>query len=223
MARQQPGLRLPGPGDVHRVPSTSRRRRLWRACGRTYPQPWFFSSRDTARDPGRFDLRSDDGGTCYWAVSAAAAVIEAVADPDAPEPPLLTLAGLANLSVWSAAHVPAARRRRLADTTVAALPALTGELATIVPYDIPWAWADAFHADGRTGICYRGRFSHDDSLALFGPAGIPPDLPGTARHPASDFYDALPIGFRQGVGTVGDFGTLPRGAPPGSPSVAPGA
>lgn len=207
-ARPRPGLRAPATGDVGRVPSTSRRRPLWRACDRRHEQPWWFSTRTSANDPGRFDLRSPRG-TCYWALSAPAAVIEVTSDPDQLDPPVLTLAALERLAVWQALDVPAARSK-LADITRAAVPGLTAELSTIVPYDIPWAWADALHADGRHGLLYVARFALEESVALFGAAGAPCSVPPASRSVGLDHYEELPSGFRAGIGSVGDLASLPR-------------
>lgn len=213
MARQATGLRRPGEHDAGSVPSTSRRRSLWRACDRAHPQPWFFSARDTTVDPGRFDL-AEPAGTSYWALTPGGAIIETTADPDALDPPAIVLTDLARLTVWEGRRIPRARQRRLADLTVASLPHLTAEIATVVPYAIPWAWADAFHADGRTGICYRGRFSNDDAVALFGRSGVPLDAPQAVPTPATDHYDALPDGFKTHAGPTGGLATFRRGAPP---------
>lgn len=213
MPRQSSGLRPPRPGDAVDVPSTSRRRPLWRASATTHDQPWFFSSRDTADDPGRFDLESPHG-TCYWAMSAAAAIIEFTADPDALEPPALVADDFNNVAVWVAADVPAARSPRLADTTVASVPTLNGEIATIVPFDLPWQWADDFHADGRTGILYRGRFASDDAVALFGPAGAPDNAPAATRGAATDHIGDLPLAFTTHISTVGSIADFDLGPAP---------
>lgn len=212
MARQRPGLRPPVPGDGAKVPTTGRRRPLWRACSATHPQPWWFSSRDQATDPGRFDLVRP-GGTCYWALSAAGAVLEATADPDQLDPPVMTIHALAQLKVWRAGSVRMARSG-LADTTRPSVPRLTGELGTIVPYDLPWQWADEFAHHERSGIVYRARFSLDESVALFGPSGIPPDPPAADRGPATAIVAQLPPAFRAGIGTVGALDALPRATAP---------
>ncbi|CAN5411287.1 hypothetical protein BH23ACT9_BH23ACT9_28440 [soil metagenome] len=193
--------------------TSGRRRPLWRASASEYARPWFYSSRDTAADPGRFDLASPHG-TCYWAVSAAAAVIEFTADPDALDPPALVAADLHDVALWVAHEVPAARSPRLADTTVASIQTLNGEIATIVPYDLPWQWADAFHADGRTGIVYRGRFASDDAVALFGLTGIPDDPPTAIRHAATDHIDELPPAFTAHIGSVGSITDYETAPPP---------
>lgn len=212
MSRQKRGLRAPGPGDAGKVPSTWRRRPLYRAVADTHIQPWWYSTRTGNPDPGRFDLESPRG-TCYWALSPASAIIEKTTDPDQGDQPVLTLGALRRLRVWKAVDVPPARSK-LADTTRPSVPRLTAEISTIVPFDVPWAWADAFHADGRNGILYRARFAMDESVALFGDAGVPDEAPDAMPLSAVSFIDTLPLGFRAGLGTVGDLDTLERAPSP---------
>lgn len=212
MARQRPALQPPRPGDVTRVPSTGRRRPLWRACARHHPRPWWFSTRTDNLAAGRFDLESPRG-TCYWALSPAAAIIEATSDPDQAVLPVVTLGALARLSLWHAVDVARARSR-LADTTRPSVPTLTAEIATIVPYTLPWVWADAFDADGRHGVLYRARFAIEESVALFGPMGTADDMPAARRTSALEHIDELPPGYRVGLGTVGRLDELPRGPAP---------
>lgn len=212
MAGQHSGLRPPQPGDAAHAPDTGRSGPLSRVCDTSRPQPWFFSSRDTAADPGRFDLTSADGGTCYWAAAEAAALLEATGDLDALDPPVIAAGDLANLTVWTAT-IPAASAL-LADTTVASHRRLTTEISTTTPYDVPWAWADAFHHEGRTGICYVGRFAHDDCVAVFGPHGVPDNPPAATATPAIDFYDHLPAGFTAGIDAIGRLNDYTVGQPP---------
>jgi hypothetical protein len=211
VARQRQGLRPPAPGQPAAVPTTSRRRPLYRVCRRQHTHPWWYSARDVG-EPGRFDLPLPDG-TCYWALSAATAILEVVTDPDQPDPPVITIAALEALNVWMAADVPAARGR-LADTTVTSVPGLTTELATIVPYDLPWAWADGFHAAGRRGILYRARFGMGDAVALFGPAGAPDPAPAAVATHAPSHLAELPPAFLAGLGSVGTLDRLARAPAP---------
>jgi hypothetical protein len=150
----------------------------------------WYATRTDGPHPGRFDL-ADPDGTCYWAMTPATALLEVPADPQQLDPPVLSVAALQPLSAWRADTVPASRSK-LADTTVASVPGLTAELATIVPYDLAWQWADALHAEGRSGIVYRSRFGQDDAVALFGPAGIPPHTPEATRQPALAHGGELP-------------------------------
>ena len=212
VSRQRPGLRPPRPGDAGRVPTTSRRRPLFRCGAAHHRQPWWFSTRTDNPHPGRFDL-SWPNGTCYWALSPATAIIERTTDPDQVDEPVLSLDALAGLTVWEASEVPAARSR-LADTTRPSVPTLTGEIATVVPYTLAWAWADAFHAEGRSGVLYVARFAMDESVALFGEAGAPAASPTSEPTPAMAHLDALPDGFRAGLGTVGDLDALDRAPAP---------
>lgn len=209
MSRQQPGLRDPNPEYIDQVPATRRLRPLWRACSRERPSPWWFSTRDDNPHLGRFDL--DDGrGTSYWALDATGAILEATADPDQQDPPVISLAALTALAVWEAGTVPAARSR-LADTTKPSIPGLTGELTTTCNYAATWPWADAFDHTGYTGILYRTRFALGEAVAIFGPAGLAPDPPDAHKHRALDHVGDLPPRM---VATVGDLATLEAAPPP---------
>lgn len=146
-------------------------------------------------------------------MTPAAAIIEATADPDQEERPVLTTGALIELSVWRAVNVRQARSK-LADTTRASVPALTAELGTTVPYTLSWAWADAFDAHGRNGIVYVARFAVDESVALFALAGVPDKPSPMLRTAAIEHFDDLPAGFRAGVGTVGNLDELPRASAP---------
>ncbi len=163
-------------------------------------------------EPGRFDLRRPQG-TSYWALSAATAILEVVTDPDQTEPPLLTFAALEALNVWIAHDVPAARGR-LADTTVPSVPGLTAELATVVPYDLSWAWADGFDAAGRRGIVYGARFGMGEAVALFGSAGVPDRAPAAVATHAPSHLAELPPTFLTGLGSVGTLDQLERAPAP---------
>lgn len=211
--RQQRGLRAPRPGDGSKVRTTHRRRTLYRAVASHDTSPWWYSSRDTAENPGRFDLTTPDG-TCYWAVSIGGAILEAITDPEQEDPPLISLGGLRRMSVWQADQVAAARRT-LADATVASLPGLTGEIGTYVPYEVTWQWADTFHAAGLHGIVYRGRFAQDDCLALFGAAGLHPHPEAiVSRRPATGLTDHLPAAYLGNVASVGNLDELDAAPPP---------
>lgn len=212
MSRQRVGLRAPRPGDAAAVPQTSRRRPLYRCCATRHTQPWWFSTRSDNPAPGRFDLNAPEG-TCYLALSPAAAIVERTTDPDQLQDPVLSLEALAALTVWEAPDVPAARSK-LADTTRPSVPTLTAEVATIVPCTLSWAWADAFAAAGRSGVLYVARFAMDESVALFAAAGIPVPAPAATPNPALAHVGELPDGFRAGLGTVGDLATLDKAPAP---------
>lgn len=94
------------------------------------------------------------------------------------------------ITVWSG-RVSAAVN--LADVTVASVPELTAEIATIDDYRLPWQWADALHGDGRGGIVYRGRFAQSECVALFGPASVPTAVPAsTALRPSPPSRTSAP-------------------------------
>lgn len=145
--------------------------RLTRVCRRGRGTWWF--SNDGS---GRFDLAAPEG-TCYLATDAYAALREAsrggpvsavwVRDRELREVP---------------APDPAAR---LAATTRrgAGHFGMTGELATLVPYQLPRRWAVAFRRAGFAGI--RHELRHDprarpSGVSLFGPAGEGPWTAGTS-------------------------------------------
>lgn len=77
-------------------------------------------------------------------------------------------------------------RARLAATTrkAAGKYGVATELATIIPYDLPLRWAQAFRAAGFDGI--RHELRHDQrarpaGVSLFGPAGRSRDPDGQRR------------------------------------------
>ena len=152
-------------------------------------------------------------GTSYWALSASAAIIEATYDPDQIDPPVLTVAALERLRVWQAVDVAIARSK-LADATRASVPSLTGEIGTVVPYTVPWGWADAFDREGRHGIVFRSRLALDECVALFGPAGMPVETPPATVGSAIGHYDELPAGFKAAISTVGELDQIERGRQP---------
>lgn len=205
MSRQHVGLRSPTPRSVRRVPVVSHHdTTLHRVVHRDHPQPWHFATRDLAVGRGgRFDLPAP-AGTCYLATTAATALLERLADPAAAGPPYASLRSLRELTVWSGA-VPSADD--LADATTASVPELTGELATITPYDLCWQWADAFAAAGRGGLLYRGRFGRGEAIALFDARGGTPADATDPRHrgtltatPAVTLRDELPAPLRAHLG-----------------------
>lgn len=138
--------------------------RLLRVC-RSGRATWWFSS-DVS---GRFDLVPPEG-TYYLATDTYAAVREASRlDPVTP--------------AWVHARelrvvAPPDPQGRLAATTrrAAGRFGLTGELSTLLPYDLPRRWAAAFRSHGSAGI--RHELRHDPrarpgGVALFGSAGAP--------------------------------------------------
>jgi hypothetical protein len=131
--------------------------------------PWWFGSRTANPDPGRFDLEAPHG-TCYFADDPVGALIEKLAEPDDVSP-VVTVETVHRLHVHSGRlRHPAA----VADATDRR-SRLPKELGTVTPYTLPWAWADALHADGRAGIVAWLRLDPAASrgIAVFGPAGVP--------------------------------------------------
>lgn len=129
--------------------------------------PWWFSSSGV----GRFDLVPPNG-TCYLADTAVATVRERVG-PDLAAGGAIAASLLAGRRVSALVlpmDVPAAN---LDSNHAADRYAVTGELATMIPYEVPRAWARALHDAGLAGITSRLRFSPGRSrgLALFGAAG----------------------------------------------------
>lgn len=208
MTRQQSGLRAPGKDSAQDVPIARRDDVvLFRTVDRRHPQPWYFTSRDAdhPNGAGRFDL-APPAGTCYLSATAASALLEVLSDPEADGPPVTSFRTLSSLTVW-AGEVSSARD--LANTVVASAPGLTLELSTVTPYELPHAWADAFHADGRGGLVYRCRFGMAEGVALFSEiAGPPkPNDPEDPRHrgkmqpiAATEILAELPPAFRRNVG-----------------------
>lgn len=210
MTRQQPGLRAPA--DVTLVPDADLAPPLWRAVANRHPHPWWYASRDRTADPGRFDLRHPHG-TCYWAGAPETAIIEATVDPDQTDPPVITIAALQQLNVWRCDDQHVADGR-LADVTIASVPELTAEISTIVPYTLPWQWADALHADARAGIAYTARLGMGSAIARFGEHGAPADPLDSHASPGTTHIADLPDGYRVGISTPGTLASFPRATPP---------
>jgi hypothetical protein len=127
--------------------------------------PWRFSS--VPPGASRFDLKEPEG-TCYWSDRRYGSWVEvwrgaAVVDR----------ADVTRRALFSATPP----KLRLANTLSLAAHRFggTGELSTLVPYDLPQAWAQALRShgfDGLVGLC-----RHDPSLtarnfAVFGPGGV---------------------------------------------------
>lgn len=210
--RQHPGLRPPELGDGNAVP---RIRALgpWHRCvDRRHPQPWWFSTRTANNEAGRFDLEHPNG-SCYLAASPVAAIVERIAEPDAEVPIRPTVGELEALSVWTG---PLDGPPNVADTRVLSVPSLTGEIDTITPYGIPWAWADEFDACGAGGLLYRARFGRATALALFGPASSAEQAPTSAGQLADasalDFLTELPAALQPSA--VGDRREFTDAPPP---------
>jgi hypothetical protein len=143
--------------------------RLVRVCHRGRGTWW-----SSSNGSGRFDLAAPHG-TCYLATDPIGALREAsrggpVSNTWVAERELRTV-------------TPPDPTGRLAATThqAAARYGLTTELVTIVPYDLPRRWAQAFHRTGLAGI--RHELRHDPrarptGVSLFGPAAPGPHPDG---------------------------------------------
>lgn len=134
-------------------------------CTRTTNGPWWFSS----SGGGRFDLRPPRG-TCYLATDAIAAVREALGPTDGSR--LVTHQWFEDRSVR---QLRLSRPTRVAHTyaETASSHGVTLEINTIVPYDIPQAWAAALDQAGHGGVAYLLRHSAAPwrGVALFGSSG----------------------------------------------------
>jgi len=168
VTRQQPSLRVPLHNEELQGFPTFRlekKRVLWRMV-RDGHGPWWFGSLLS----GRFDLPAPHGA-CYLASDDLGATLERLG-PD------LLPGGLAHRSLFrnrhlKKLHVP--RLHKLANCLVLrAIKWVTAEISTLTPYDIPQAWAVAWHRAGLHGVRYSARHATSYriwSLALFGPAG----------------------------------------------------
>lgn len=133
--------------------------------------PWWFGSSLA----NRFDL-PEPRGTCYLAEDDLGALLE-VLGPDLVEGAIsVRFVRERRLYVL---RLP--RTRRMADLTSrrAARFGVTAEIGTVVPHDLPRAWAVALDGAGFEGLLYHLR--HDPAAsrgtALFGPRGERPDWP----------------------------------------------
>lgn len=134
--------------------------------------PWWFDS----SPEGGFNL-ARPRGTCYLSGSRAGALHERIG-PDLADHGLVPRSVLAD-RVISTLRLPApVRAANVSSNRASTAFAVTAELATMTPYDVPRAWAAALHAAGFDAVVCRLRFSAgaSDGIALFGPAG-PTDWP----------------------------------------------
>jgi hypothetical protein len=174
-AQQGPPSELGG-FPAYRLPATAT---LYRAHLATNG-PWWFSS-----EGGRFDLERPRG-TCYLATSAIAALRERLGPVLARRTTLpasaLDAVVVSRLQVAEHQHAGGVRLANLRSSR-AALFAVTRELESMTPYDVPRSWARAFDAVRFDGIRYGPRFSPGGASAvgLFGPAGEDHDRPVDPR------------------------------------------
>jgi hypothetical protein len=176
VTRNRESVTLPWPPDdparLREFPthSLSPDREIFRVALIGYGPWWFGSSMK-----GRFDLPEPDG-TCYLAANDLAAWMEVIG-PEAQD--RIVSAELLRARRLVRVHVP--RETVLSDSTArqAGGFSITLELSTIVPYDLPQAWAARLRAAGSAGIVYwlRHDNSRTEGFALFGPHGERTDWP----------------------------------------------
>lgn len=151
---------------------------------------WHFTSA-AAPPVGRFDL-SSPRGTCYFASTPLAAVLELVG-PDHAKKGWVP-SGLMNGRVVSQIPAPG-DECRLADmvNSHALKFGVTNEVTTTTRYEATGAWARQLDHAGYVGIRYRPRFTPGDALAfaLFGEAGAPDTSPSADLSPV-EVSDVVP-------------------------------
>jgi hypothetical protein len=134
--------------------------------------PWWFGSDGS----GRFDLGAPRG-TCYVAESAVVAVRERIGIVLGTKRriPSAALDGVVVSRLGLVEPVAVANLR----SARAAAFGVLNELASMVPYDVPQAWARALDAAGYDGVRYPARFStgRAGAVAVFGPSGDRPSWP----------------------------------------------
>lgn len=137
---------------------------LFRVARKGYDPWWFSSSLE-----GRFDLH-EPYGTCYLAAEEMGALLELIG-PDL-ESGAVSADFFRERRLWEL-RVP--RKVRLADTTSrkASGFGVTAEIGSIVPYELPQAWAARLRAAAFGGLLYWLRHdpSRTEGYALFGPRG----------------------------------------------------
>jgi hypothetical protein len=88
---------------------------------------------------------------------------------------------------------------------------VTNELSTMVPYEIPQAWAEKFDNVGLEGIRYRTRFdtgAAPKGLAQFGPKGTGTTAPGRGRRIDASLRQSLEVQCGVKVLPAPSFGEL---------------
>lgn len=189
--RATTALRHPTTATVARIPDVAVDTVVYRAQW-TERAPWWFSTRTGNGNAGRFDLTAPHG-TCSFAVDPVGALLEKLTDPEQADP-LVPREDLERLLVWHGTLPPP--WDLVADTTDRA-SRVTKELGTITPYDLPWAWADALHSDGRAGLRHWLRLAPEAGrgLALFSDAGAPATPPPLEHGVATAYLDDLRASF----------------------------
>lgn len=179
LARDVPTLDPPpdNPEDLRDFPADELPpdRPFFRVSRRDY-SPWWFGSALF----GRFDLAHPQG-TCYLAEDEIGALLEAIGAErrgGALSTCFLAARRLYRLRLPRGHYTADCTSRR------AVRFGITAELGTIVPYDLPQAWAARLYEGGFEGMVYRLR--HDPlgtrAVALFGCAGERTDWPIDEDH-----------------------------------------
>lgn len=132
--------------------------------------PWWFCTCGECR----FDLSVDDPsgwGTLYAGTDPVTGVIEMIG-PELDQRPI-TRTFLSTRTIWTLGYDQVMMIADLHHPSAFGF-GVTNELTSMVPYDIPQAWAAALAARGLDGIRYRTRFSTGSAatgLAIFDEAG----------------------------------------------------
>lgn len=162
--------------------------------------------------PGRsrFDI-DQPRGTCYWSDRRYGCWVEVWRGTR-----VVDRADVTRRDLFTAPP-PALR---LANTLARAARrfGVTGELSTLIPYDVPQAWARAVHAAGFAGLV--GLCRHDLSLAarsvaVFGPARIVARRTGWTTRRSAILADA------QLAAQLAELGVQVAAVPYAVPVVAP--
>ncbi len=137
--------------------------------------PWRFSS--VPPGASRFDLTAPEG-TCYWSDRRYGSWVEVWRGTGVVDRSDVTRRAL---------FTATPPKLLLADTLAVAAHSFggTGELSTLIPYDLPQAWAQALRGNGFSGLV--GLCRHDPSLtarnvAVFGPGGVVARRKGWITH-----------------------------------------
>lgn len=156
------------PPSLSGFPSSAPPKELVRVCRRGRGT-WWFSSEGS----GRFDL-TPPHGTCYLAADPIGAIREATRGGP------VSTAWVTDRELRTV-NPPAAGKLAATTRQGAARFGLTTELVTVIPYDLPRRWAQAFHQAGFAGIRHelRHELRHDPrarptGVSLFGPTGPGP-------------------------------------------------
>lgn len=132
--------------------------------------PWWFCTCGDCR----FDISGDHSsgrGTLYAGSDPITGVVEIIG-PEMIERPI-SRTFLSDRTIWTLGYDRAMILADLSHESAVGFGA-TNELSTMVPYDIPQSWAEAFADEGLDGISYRTRFStgkETTGIALFDEAG----------------------------------------------------